>query len=87
MGWSANKQLKGCGHRPNICSNIDRIRNKQQPNKKIEQPARVMLTNIGGEPLPGHPTNAGTNHLNTYHQRKGKECRPQHRIAKSSPSL
>ena len=56
----------------NISGNIDGICYGQQSNQTDREPAWKQQAYIGSQPFTRHPTDAGRQHLNAYHQRRGQ---------------
>ena len=86
-GRTADQQLQRRGHCAEIGAEIDRIRNQQQSDDRVEQPARIMRANVAGNPLPGGAAHARADLLDRRHQREAEQHHPAHCVAELSPGL
>ena len=75
-------QAKSLAHRCKIGCDIDGIGHEQRCYEQIESRRRQHPCDIIGKPVPRIPANAGTDDLNSRHERQGQEHRPEQREAK-----
>ena len=86
-GRTADQQLQRRGHRAEIGAEIDRVRDQQQPDDRVEQPARVMRADVAGNALAGDPAHARADLLDRRHQREAEQHHPAHRVAELRAGL
>ena len=84
---SIDEQAKRCGHGSEIGSEVDRVGDDEQPDKGIEQPRRIMPTDISGEASTRHPAHLSADQLDRAHQRIGEQQRPAHAVAELRAGL
>jgi hypothetical protein len=79
----ADEQLQRITHRSQVCTEIDRVREKQERNDNFEQPVRVVPADIAGKPAAGYAADPSADLLDRHHQRIGE----QHSPANAKPKL
>jgi len=63
-------------HGPQIGSNVDGVRNQQQTDDAVKEPARVVLPDVSGNALPGRAPDLRADLLDRHHQRIAEQHGP-----------
>src|SRR5271170_1649379 len=87
MRRPAQQQAQRIAHGRNVGRQVESIGGHQQPDYQIQERSRVGHLDIGGQPAAGNAAEAGTDHLDSYHQRVGHHHGPQQTIAELRAGL
>jgi hypothetical protein len=84
---AADDQPQRVAHRCDVGGDVERIGNEQKPHQGVQQRGRHRLAEIGRQSPPGDGADAGADHLNGDHERRGQEHRPAQRVAELGAAL
>ena len=80
-------QSQHFAHRAKVCPQIDDIGNQQQDHHRPQQPDRIVLAQVLGDPHAGGRPDPRADRLDRGEQRKAEEHRPGQAIAELRPDL
>ncbi len=74
----ARHQLGNFAHGGDICSDVERIREQQQPDHALQNHGRKRELDVGGQSLAGRAADERAHELNRRHQWVGERHGPEH---------
>ena len=74
-------------HGADVGGDVDGVGNQQQQYKAVQQPRRVVATDVGRQPAASHAADARAHGLDADHERKSEKSGPEYRVSELSTNL
>ena len=84
---SPDQQLQPGSHGSDVRTEIEGVCEHEESNHWVEQPGRIVPSDVPSDAAPGDAANASTDLLDRTHQGKGKHHRPEEGKPKGSSGL
>ncbi len=81
LAHPAHQELQRVAHGAQVGGDVDGVGEEQQPDDPVQEPGRVVVADVGGEPVPGDPPDARRDDLDADHERGREQHRPEQPVA------